>query len=89
MTTDSKCTHDLQSLDDTELADLRKQVRRDRPPMAWVDAVHRCSRCDQLEATVSWFGQVYHVPVDKAASGALSVRWPKRADAPGASTSMA
>jgi hypothetical protein len=89
MTTNSACSHELVSLDEAELAGLRKQVRRDRPPMAWVDAAHRCSRCEQLEATVSWFGQVYHVPVEQTASGGLSVRWPKRADAPGASTSMA
>ena len=89
MTANSTCSHDMQSLDERELADLRKQVRRDRPPMAWVDGARRCRLCNEIEAAVSWFGQAYHVPVDRNASGSLSVRWPKRADAPGASTSMA
>jgi hypothetical protein len=88
MTANGVCEHEPQSLDEAELAELRKQVRRDRPPMAWVDAARRCSRCNALEATVSWFGQVYHVPVETTASGAPAVRWPKRADAPGASTGM-
>ena len=88
MTTNSACNHEMQELDEAELADLRKQARSGRPPMAWVEAAGRCSLCNELEATVSWFGQAYRVPVSRSQDGALSVRWPKRSDMPSASPGM-
>ena len=82
------CTHDLEKLDEGELADLRKQARRNRPPMAWVEEGHRCRWCEGIEAVVSWYGQVYRVAVDRTDNGGLSVRWPKRSDTPGTGMSM-
>ena len=84
----STCTHELVKLEEADLANLRKQARRERPPMAWIDDVHRCNRCNGLQATISWFGQVYHAPVEEDAPGNFTVRWPTRADAPGANMGM-
>lgn len=82
------CDHELQKMDEGELAELRRHARRDRPPMAWVEEGHRCGRCGSIEAVVTWNGQAYRVPVEQRDGGVLAVRWPRRGDAPGGAVGM-
>jgi len=64
---------------DDEMKELRSKTRGDRPPGAWVESANRCEVCEEIEARVSWFGQMHQVPVaPKHAGGPMAVHWPAR-----------
>ncbi len=75
--------HAWEAVEEQELADIRKQSRRGRPNMAWLEGVQRCAKCDGLEATVSWYGQVQRTSLSKSETGEIVLKWPSRAPAPG------
>lgn len=73
----SECAHVWRAYTEEEMAELRRLARPGRPPMAWVDKAEQCSSCGRIEATVSWYGQAYRVPVGpKAEGGPVVVHWP-------------
>jgi hypothetical protein len=75
--TTADCVHTWRAYTEQEMADLRRLARPGRPPMAWVDAAEQCSSCGRVEATVSWYGQAYRVPVGpKQPGGPVVVQWP-------------
>ena len=81
MTTD--CTHDWRVYTDDEMKELRSKTRTGRPPMAWVEAAAQCEKCGNIEATVSWYGQVHRVPyAAKTDGGTPVIHWPVRSAAP-------
>jgi hypothetical protein len=69
------CDHTMQPLPDEETADIRRKTRTGRPNGAWLEGVNRCSKCGELEAKVSWYGQIHTTGVTLA-DGQPAVRWP-------------
>jgi hypothetical protein len=71
--------HTWHPFSDEAMAALRSSARAGRPPGAWIDGANRCVRCGEVEARVSWFGQVHQVPVAPKEEGRPAVvHWPSR-----------
>jgi len=71
------CDHTMEPLPDEQIADIRKKTRTGRPNGAWLEGVNRCSKCGELEAKVSWYGQIHSAGVTLS-DGSATVHWPTR-----------
>jgi hypothetical protein len=85
-----ECTeHAWRPYNEDEVKELRSKTRTGRPPMAWVEGADQCEKCGSVQATISWNGQVHHVPyAPKGASSTPVIHWPTRQASPGGGMGM-
>ena len=81
--------HTWRELSEDEVKEIRSKTRQGRPSGAWLEAAEQCEKCGQVQAKVSWWGQLHSVPyAPREAGGQPVIQWPTRQQSPGGAGGM-